>query len=308
MAVPKFYEFFGVILEFLQDKTNKTRKEVRDYCATKMKLLKEDLIETIPSGQNKFLNRTNWACSYLKTSGLVESGLKKGDLVITQEGLKAIEECNGVITLNYVQSSEKFKTHQEILANGNNTNDGDGKNSGDDITEVYDPIEQIDKSLKELNESLVDELLEEVKKLLPVQFEKLILKLLKAMGYGDFQMTKVSCDEGIDGVVYEDEFRFYSVYTQAKQWKKPNQIVGRPEIQKFLGALAGQGATRGIFITTARFSVDAHEFVNKQLNHKIRLVEGRELAHFMIQYNVGVNIENTYVVKKMDSDFFINEL
>ena len=152
----------------------------------------------------------------------------------------------------------------------------------------------------------------EIMKISPYEFESLVVKLLIKMGYGNMQsvdkiLTKKSNDEGIDGIVTQDKLGFDSIYIQAKQWKQ-DSIVGRPEIQKFLGALAGQGATRGLFITTSRFSSEAISYVNKQLNHKIVLVDGKTLTSFMIRYNLGVSVYKTYDLKRIDMDFFNEDI
>ena len=140
------------------------------------------------------------------------------------------------------------------------------------------------------------------------EFEHLIVELLIKMGYGTMEenkdaVTSRSGDEGIDGIVSADKFGFDSIYIQAKQWKK-GSVVGRPEIQKFMGALAGQGAAKGIFITTAQFSKEAVNYAAKQLNIKIILVNGEQLAKLMIEYDLGVSAVATYTVKRIDTDFF----
>ena len=166
----------------------------------------------------------------------------------------------------------------------------------------------LDSAVKKLNASLADDILEEIMKISPYSFEKLVVDLLFKMGYGKAKdnpdaVTQKSGDEGIDGIVSADKFGFDAIYIQAKQWKT-DSTVSRPEIQKFLGALAGQGATKGIFITTAQFSKEAKAFANKQLHSKIILVDGQELAALMIEYNLGVSINRVYEVKRIDTDYF----
>ena len=165
--------------------------------------------------------------------------------------------------------------------------------------------------MNQLNSSLADALLIEVMKMTPYEFEKLVVKLLIKMGYGSAELslnsvTKLSGDEGVDGMVAADRLGFDVIYTQAKQWK-PDSVVGRPEIQKFLGALAGQGVAKGLFITTAKFSSEAREYVAKQLLQKIVLIDGKRLMELMIEYNLGVSVENLYTVKKLDTDFFTED-
>ena len=169
----------------------------------------------------------------------------------------------------------------------------------------------MNNAMNQLNSSLADALLIEVMKMTPYEFEKLVVKLLIKMGYGSAELslnsvTKLSGDEGVDGMVAADRLGFDVIYTQAKQWK-PDSVVGRPEIQKFLGALAGQGVAKGIFITTAKVSSEAREYVAKQLLQKIVLIDGKRLMELMIEYNLGVSVENLYTVKKLDTDFFTED-
>ena len=174
------------------------------------------------------------------------------------------------------------------------------------------PQEQLELSIREINSSLCDSLMSELLKMSPYDFENLIVRLLIKMGYGtlkqnEMAVTPKSGDEGIDGIVSADKFGFDSIYIQAKKWRS-DSTVGRPEIQKFLGALAGQGATKGIFITTAHFSKEASAFAETQLHQKLVLVDGNQLTELMIEYNLGVSVVETYVVKRVDYDFFNDEL
>ena len=174
------------------------------------------------------------------------------------------------------------------------------------------PQEQIESALRAINDELAEDLMSEVMKISPYEFERLVVKLLIKMGYGTMEenkdaVTQKSGDEGIDGVVSADKFGFDSIYIQAKQWRE-DIVVGRPEIQKFLGALVGQGATKGIFITTSKFSKEAVNYAAKQLHNKIVLVDGKQLAKLMIDYDLGVSTVATYMVKRIDSDFFAEDV
>jgi restriction system protein len=180
------------------------------------------------------------------------------------------------------------------------------------VTDQNSPQERIESALNELNEELAGDLMTEIMKMTPYEFERLVVKLLIKMGYGKPEenkdaVTAKSGDEGIDGIVSSDKFGFDSIYIQAKQWKN-DSTVGRPEIQKFLGALAGQGATKGIFITTAKFSKEAEAFAAKQLHSKIVLVDGERLTKLMIEFDLGVSTVHAYLVKRIDSDFFSDDV
>lgn len=301
MAVPKYDKFMPAIIRCLGDGKIHTLKELTEYCANEFMLSASDRAETISSGQNKLHNRVGWAKSYLNKAGLIESP-KRANFCLTQEGYKALNNGADCVTLDYLTQFDSFNEFQ------GRTN---SKNNSEELSLPLipeSPQEQIETALSKLNDELIDELMDEILKVSPYEFERLVVKLLIRMGYGDIEenkdaVTKKSGDEGIDGIVSADKFGFDSIYIQAKQWK-PDSVVGRPEIQKFLGALAGQGATKGIFITTAHFTKEAIEFAAKQLHSKIILVNGKQLAKLMIDYNLGVSTVATYEIKRIDSDFF----
>ena len=174
------------------------------------------------------------------------------------------------------------------------------------------PQDVLDEAFQQINTTLADDLLSEVMKQPPAFFEHLVVKLLMQMGYGgsvDNAGTVIgqTGDEGIDGIIREDKLGFSLIYIQAKRWDY-DKTVGRPEIQKFVGALAGQGASKGLFITTAKFTKEACQYAEKQHTTKVVLVDGTALAKLMIEYNLGVSTEATYEIKRIDSDFFAEDL
>lgn len=169
------------------------------------------------------------------------------------------------------------------------------------------PHEAIGKAVLELEAALRDELLGHIRAMDPVDFERLVLRLLEAMGYGagDFgarQMTKASGDGGIDGIIHEDALGLDAVYIQAKRYAADTK-VGRPALQQFVGSLTGEGATKGVFVTTSAFSADAHDFV-RRVQHRIVLIDGNEFARLMIRHNVGVRVVQTWHVKAIDENLF----
>jgi restriction system protein len=173
-------------------------------------------------------------------------------------------------------------------------------------------MESLDSAFKQVNATLASELMDEIMKLSPTEFEKLVVKLLLQMGYGSViddagMVTQRFNDGGIDGIIKEDQLGFSNIYIQAKQWAV-DQTVGKPEIQKFVGALTGQQAQKGLFITTAKFSSGALQYAGNLLGTKVVLVDGGALTRLMIKHNVGVSIEHVYEVKRLDSDFFADEL
>ncbi len=305
MPVPKYYEFFPYILEFLSDDNHHTMKEIAEYCATAAKLTENDKREkTISSGMPVYTNRVAWARTYLSKAGLIER-VARSTYHITSTGKKAVECGVQKVDLQYLRQFESFNE----FFNSKTTD----KNKTEVIIEKEgSPQEQIESAISKINSSLLDDIMSEVLKMSPYDFENLVVRLLIKMGYGTLKqnpdaVTKKTSDEGIDGVVSADKFGFDSIYIQAKKWQT-SSTVGRPEVQRFLGALAGQGATKGIFITTAHFSKEAIDFANKQLHQKIVLVDGEQLSKLMIEYDFGVSTVENYVVKRVDYDFFNNEV
>lgn len=303
MAVPKFFEFFEAFLKAVSDGELHSAKDVRNNIANSMKLTEEDLAEMLPSGsQRTFDNRVAWARTYLDKAGLIETPMR-GKYHITKEGICALNS-NEKIDLAFLEKSEEFKNFHSVTTQNTSIEIQDEKNET--------PLEILESAHKQYLSALASQLMDEVMKLTPVEFERLVVKLLLKMGYGSGiegagMVTQASNDGGIDGIIKEDQLGFSHIYIQAKQWAV-EQTVGKPEIQKFVGALQGQQAQKGLFITTARFSSGAIQYADNLLGVKVVLVDGSALTKLMIKHSVGVSLEQTYEVKKIDSDFFAEEL
>lgn len=303
MAVPKFFEFFEAFLKVVSDGELHTAKEVRNSIAIMMALSENDLAEMLPSGkQRTFDNRVAWARTYLDKAGLIETPLR-GKYRITASGKTALQSGEK-IDLAYLEKSDEFKDFHQATTHI----------STDTIIEEKDesPMESLDSAYSQVNATLASQLMDEVMKLTPVEFERLVVKLLLKMGYGSGiddagMVTQQSNDGGIDGIIKEDQLGFSHIYIQAKQWGT-EQTVGKPEIQKFVGALQGQQAQKGLFITTAKFSSGALQYASNLLGAKVVLVDGSALTKLMIKHNVGVSLEQVYEIKRIDTDFFAEEL
>ena len=244
---------------------------------------------------------------YLDRAGLIETP-SRGQYCITEEGKEALASGDK-IDLKYLDrypafvdfhtaSSEEFDSSDNVSA---------GKKAGE-----KSPTEILDDAFKTVNATLAGDLINEVMKLTAGEFENLVVQLLLKMGYGSGVdnagvATKLSGDGGIDGIIKEDQLGFSSIYIQAKQWAL-NSTVGRPEIQKFAGALQGEKATKGLFITTAKFSKEARQYANNLRQSNIVLIDGDALMRLMIKYNLGVSVEQIYEVKRIDTDFFNDSL
>lgn len=303
MSVPKYYEFFEGVLRSLEDGNIHSANDIRISLAKTMGLSEKDLSEMQPSGkQTIFSNRVGWAKTYLSKAGLLVTP-QRGNYKITNEGLQALRSGKE-INIAFLEQYESFRLFR------NATSDKTTDVQDEDCVES--PMESLEYAFDKINSSLASDLMDEVMKLAPFVFEKLVVVLLLRMGYGNGieksgVVTQQSKDGGIDGIVKEDQLGFSNIYIQAKQWA-PNQTVSKPEIQKFVGALQGVQAQKGLFITTAKFSKGAIEYANNLLGAKIVLIDGEALTKLMIKHNVGVAIEQVFEVKKIDGDFFLDEL
>lgn len=285
------------LLTYSVDGKEHTLREAIDYLANQFNLTAQERKTLLPSGQQEmFTNRVGWARTYLKKAGLLESP-RRGYFRITERGQKVLRESPTRIDVAFLKQFPEFVEFQTPKKK---------KEPQRDLQETEaTPEETIGIGYKQIREDLETELLERVKKCTPDFFEKLVVELIVKIGYGGSrqdagQAIGKTGDEGIDGVIKEDKLGLDNVYIQAKKWENP---VSRAEIQKFAGALQGQRARKGIFITTSSFQKGANEYVSK-IDSKIVLIDGNELAELMVDNNVGVSITAVYEVKKMDEDFF----
>ena len=303
MAVPKFFEFFEGFLKAVQDGELHNAKEVREKIAKSMNITAIDRAELLPSGkQSKFDNRVNWARTYLDKAGLIETP-SRGKYCITEAGKTALASGDA-IDLDYLKRIEQFRAFQNATASGNADATEDEKDES--------PMETLEAAYQQVTATLASQLMDEIMELTSTEFEKLVVKLLLKMGYGSGiddagVVTQQSNDGGIDGIIKEDQLGFSNIYIQAKQWD-PNRTVSRPEIQTFVGALTGKQAQKGLFITTATFSSGALEYSKNLHATKVVLIDGASLTRLMIKHNVGVSVEHSYEIKRVDSDFFAEEL
>ena len=226
MAIPKYYEFFPPIMEVLSDGKIHHFKKVRDYCVKYYSLTDEEQQEMLPSGKKSYVNdRVSWAKTYLKKAGLLSSPTRS-NYQITELGKDAVKKGVKSITVDFLKqfkSFQQFYGRKETMPLSEKLND-------DSASLEQNPQEQMEYSMRQINEALADDLMLEILKMSPYDFEKLVVQLLKNMGYGEPIATKKSGDEGIDGLVKADKFGFDTIYVQAKQWN-PDSTVSRPEIQ-----------------------------------------------------------------------------
>lgn len=303
MPIPDYQSLMLPVLQEVSDQKEHRFRDVTESIAKKLKLTDAELRELLPSGlQPIFHNRVAWAKTYLKKAGLIDSP-RRGVIVISSPGIKVLEQRPERIDVKYLRNFPEFldfyKLKSEDMAVVDEIEIGD---------EVATPEELIEKNHLRLKEELSEELLRNIMISDPAFFERLVVELLVKMGYGGSmkeaagQVVGKSGDEGIDGIIKEDKLGLDVIYIQAKRWDLEKRI-GRQEIQKFVGALAGQGARKGVFITTAGYTKEARDYAPKN-ETKIVLIDGIQLAELMIEHDLGVYIQHTYEIKKLDLDYF----
>jgi restriction system protein len=298
MAIPDYQTIMLPFLRLLEDDQEHTINNISDVLADQFNLTQEERHQLLPSGQQeKFRNRVGWARTYLKKANLIESS-KRGHFHITLRGSDILRQNPAKIDTTLLKQFPEFREFLSIRTNEPNSETETGR---PEIT----PEEALENAYLALRNDLADDLINQLKACSSRRFEQIVIDVLVAMGYGGSREDAAkaigkSGDEGIDGIIKEDPLGLEVIYIQAKKWEA---TVGRPEIQKFAGALQGQRARKGIFITTSEFSKDALEYANR-IENKIILIDSQILVQFMIDRNVGVSLANTYQIKKLDIDYF----
>jgi restriction system protein len=292
------------LLEFIADGKEYKMRNITDELAIKFGITEEEQKELLPSGVAPvFYNRTAWAKTYLKKAGLIDSP-KQGIVIISKRGLEVLKKKPSSINVKFLKQFSEFVAFQTVKREDESETETSEEQS------IQTPEELLETAYQKIRKSLAFELISKVVELSPAFFERLVVELLVKIGYGGSikdagKAMGKSGDEGIDGTIKEDKLGLDIIYIQAKRWK-PGNVVGRPEIQKFVGALAGQGAKKGIFITTSNFTKEALDYTPRN-ETKIVLIDGEQLAQLMIDYNLGCTAQQTYEVKKLDSDYFGEE-
>lgn len=270
----------------------------------------EEAAELIPSGRVTVLaNRAHWARTYLAKAGLI-TAVKRNHHAITAAGQALLAQNPTVIdnaTLSQFDEFSKWKDGTNVEEDAHLPGAATPANPIGQNPTSATPDELFDHVFKEIDGALQAEILDRLYVMNPVRFEKLILDLLRAMGYGagalsNHLMTKTSGDGGIDGIIHEDALGLDAVYIQAKRYAADNR-VGRPMIQQFVGSLTGEGAVKGVFVTTSDFSKEARDYLAK-VQHRVVLINGKDLARLMVRHSVGVRDRQTYIVREVDEGYF----
>lgn len=304
MAIPDYQSCMLPFLRFLGDSKEHSLREAEEALGEHFKLSPTERAELLPSGQQGiFKNRIGWARTYLKKACLVEAS-KRGVFKITDRGLKTLASNPIKIDGKFLEQFPEFIEFKE-LSKATTEITTVSEAAASSIVASTTPEESIELAHQGLREQLAQELLARILSCSPTFFEQLVVELLVKMGYGGSRRDAgerigQTGDGGIDGIIKEDRLGLDVIFIQAKRWQGS---VGRPEIQKFVGALQGQRARKGVFITTSTYTTDAMDYASR-IDTKVVLIDGKQLSALMIDFDIGVSVSASYVVKRVDSDYF----
>ena len=307
MPIPDFQSIMLPLLKILADGKVYKYREIIEALVREFQVTEAERKEMLPSGQQEiFSNRVGWAKTYLKKAGLIDSP-QRATFVISEKGKEILSQNPARIDAKFLRQFPEFQEFNRVNKQNETITLESNLSTSD---QEQNPEELLENSYQEIRQALATDLLSILRKLSPDAFEKLVVELLVKMGYGGSirdagKAVGKSGDQGIDGIIKEDRLGLDIIYIQAKRWAD-NNAVGRPEIQKFVGALAGQGAKKGIFITTSYFTQEALEYAPRN-EIKIVLIDGEELSQLMIDYNLGVSTKEIYEIKRIDHDYFGDE-
>lgn len=307
MPVPDFQTIMLPFLKNLGDGNKQSLNKVMDDLTKYFSLTEDDLALKVPSGQmGLFRNRVGWTRSYLKNAGLIHYP-ERGVYQITQTGIDFLKSNPKKLRM---QELLQFPKYNEWRATFNSGSDNKEELPNEKIVKDDDqtPQEKLGKTVVAIHQQVASDILDALKNNTFQYFEKFVVQLLQSMGYGGFRkesakVTGASGDNGIDGVILQDVLGLESVGIQAKKYTD-NNTVGSPDIRNFIGSLAVKGFNKGVFLTTSNFSNEAVKTANESKQHKIILIDGKKLAELAIEYNVGVQVEETIQLKRIDLDFF----
>jgi restriction system protein len=304
MPIPDYEQVKLPALKLLSDGKAKPLREIYDALGGQFKLTTEERAELLPSGtQQRWNNRVNWACYDLYKANILARP-RKGIYQITAFGRTILAKNPENLDRTFLRQIPEFLAWDRPAARAA----AQGAPPAGSVSSTQTANERLEAAFEEMQGALKQDLIELVRKMDPYAFEQLVVDLLVAMGYGGSraeaaQVTQKSGDEGIDGTIKEDRLGLDTIYIQAKRWQN---TVGRRELQAFVGALAGQGASKGVFLTSGEIASTAQDYVDAigQKGQKVVLIDGDRLAELMIEHGVGVSAVKTYSLKRVDSDYF----
>lgn len=303
MPIPDYQSLMRPLLELLADGKPRTMPDMHDELCQQFQLSADEMNERLQSGRQTVMkNRIGWARTYLNKAGLIEIP-ERGFSQITDRGREALVECPDRVDVKYLKKYQEFVEFHSVKPSGEKNDDNENDEQSDAT-----PEEQLVTAYESINRTLASDILAIIRKASPGFFEQIVVDLMIAMGYGGSkkeagQATQYTNDDGIDGIIKEDKLGLDEIYLQAKRWEN---TVHRPEIDKFIGSLTRKRAKKGVFITTSEYSSGAREAV-ENLDIKVVLIDGKQLAQLMVDNNLGVTQKETYEIKQLDSDYFSEE-
>jgi restriction system protein len=299
--IPGFQYFMLPFLKVISDGKTRHMNEIYQLVITETGMTKEQCSVMLPSkASNVVINRIGWVRTYLYKAGLIKQ-VSRGNYHITPEGLKAINDNPDGFKIAYLRTLPAFQSWGASFSK----EDEDVPNLGASGDSVKTPRELLEQSYEDIMDTVADELLDRIKKITPISFERLVIDVLLAMGYGGFaenrgEVTPYVGDGGIDGIIKEDKLGLDKIYVQAKRWENSVPVSA---VRDFAGSLLSKKARKGVFITTSYFPQSAYDFVGS-IDPTIVLIDGTMLAKLMLEHNVGVSRDRMYEIKKIDSDYF----
>ena len=304
MTIPDYQSLMLPLLKFASDGKEHPIKKATQQLADEFSLTLEERKEMLPSGRQPiFRNRVGWAKTYLKQAGVL-APVRRGTFRITDRGHEILQNPPEKIDVSFLEKYPEFIDFRKRRP----TDEDKRIDVQQDVEPSETPEETLEVAYQKIRRELANELIESVKANSYEFFERMVVELLVKMGYGGSRKEAgealgKSGDEGIDGIINEDRLGLDTIYLQAKRWEG---TVGRPEIQKFVGALHGKRAKKGVFITTGSFSPEAREYVS-HIDPKVVLIDGNQLAEYMIDFGLGVSTTAVYETKRIDSDYFVED-
>lgn len=300
--IPDYQVLMLPLLKLLGDRKEHNFVDLINELSEQLNLTEEEKIAKTSYGTTIIDNRVGWAKTYLKKAKLLEY-TKRSYSQITERGLEVLSKNPPKIDVKFLEQFDEFLEFRSIK-NIDQTNLITNSPTTDNSCQNKTPIELMEDGYNSINANLKQELLDKLREYPPAFFEKTILKLLEKMGYGKGEVTGKSGDGGVDGIIYQDKLKLEKIYLQAKRFAENNPVTAHM-VRDFVGALEVNGVNKGVFITTSKFPKDSLSNIRSQKS--IKLIDGYELADLMIEHNLGVSIENTFEIKKIDLDFFDEE-
>lgn len=309
MPIPDYQTIMLPLLQFCGRAEDEiSSRAAVEAMATQFNLSEPELRELLPSGtQTTFANRVGWAATYMKKAGLLVP-TRRGFYRVTEQGKQFLKTNPKRIDVKVLRQFPEFVEFTKLKGTRKASSKEQATENETEINTT--PSEALDDAYQNLRSQLASDILDNLKKIEPSHFERVVVELIVKMGYGGSRADAGkaigrSGDGGIDGIIKEDKLGLDTIYIQAK--RRDSAPVSRPDLQQFAGALQGQGAHKGIFITTSRFTQEAKDYAQR-IGSKIVLVDGEHLAELMIDHDVGVTTVSTYVLKRIDSDYFLEEI